>query len=1147
MHMGSTIAILTAVLLTAPAVEAQLVTGSLLGSVKDPSSLAVAGATITVTMNATGRVRTASTGDTGDFVVTGLDGGVYTLRVTMQGFKQLEKTNIPLTAGDRLSLGVLTLELGAVTETVSVTAQGAIVQTRSAERSETVTDTQLQNLLVRGRNVMDLMQLLPGVVSRSQPENLSLSANFSVLGNRQTTNNITVDGIPATDMGNGTQLKLTVSQDAVAEVKILVSNYQAEYGRMAGSNVILVTKSGTRDFHGLASYFKRHEQFNANDFFRNRNGLPKPRYRYNTFTYNLGGPVFLPGKFNRNRDKLFFNWGQEFWPIRDARSGSITVPTELERTGNYSQTVDLNARQVPIRDPISGQPFAGNLIPASRLDPNGLALLKMFPMPNFFDRGISRGQFNYVFNTPLDSPKYTHSLKADYNATSRDAFTFGFNKFSDESSGSVGTTASGGINWPMYQKTYTTTPFGLTGRYTKVFSPSLINEFNFGYLDQPADDVIAAEQLKLVQRASIGFNAGQFSRTGNPLDVIPNATFGGVPTPANIAIEGRFPLFNRYYIYSWSNNLSWTRGSHTFKAGLYIEQFRRNQKKAVPFNGSFDFGRNVNNPLDSNWAYSNAILGVYNTYTESTDAAWMNVRALSPEFFVQDNWKVTRRLTLDYGMRFYIVPPLYERDDLIAGFVPSAYDAARRARLIQPGFNANRQRVGVHPVTGQIFPAAQIGAIAPGVGDPANGMVVDARDSTVPRGFMRNRGINFGPRFGIAYDVFGDGKMAIRAGGGIFYNRFFSETFFNPFVGQPPIIDTPVVNFGRLPELRNATGLLYPANVFAADPAGYLPTVYNFSLSIQRDVGWGTVVDLGYAGSLGRHLYWRRDINPIPLGANFNPANFDPTIANRPLPAPFLRPIQGYNNINMIEGAGSSNYHGLLFSAKRRFTRGLEFGAAYTWSKALDYNDTDTEAISPLVNVRVWNYGRAGFDRTHIFNLNYIWELPVRKMNHPAAAAVLNGWQVSGITSFVSGEPLGIGQSFVNAIDITGTPSQGARVVALRNPVLPKSERTFSRNFRTDVFGASPVGTIGNAAKNLIRGPGINNWDMALFKTFPIREPMRLQFRWELYNAFNHTQFGGLDTGARWDAQGNQVNQRFGEFTSARGPRQMQFALRFFF
>jgi hypothetical protein len=322
----------------------------------------------------------------------------------------------------------------------------------------------------------------------------------------------------------------------------------------------------------------------------------------------------------------------------------------------------------------------------------------------------------------------------------------------------------------------------------------------------------------------------------------------------------------------------------------------------------------------------------------------------------------------------------------------------------------------------------------------------------------------------------------------------------------------------------------------------------NYSLSVQRDIGYGAVVDIAYAGSLGRHLLWRRDINPIPLGANFDPRNVDPTVRGRPLPAAFLRPIAGYNNITMMEGASSSNYHSLQASAKRRFTAGLQFGLAWTWSKAMDFNDTDTEAISALVPVRVWNYGLASFDRTHMLKINYLWDIPKVRAGNALARQVLNGWHVSGISSFSSGEPLGVSYSTTVAVDTTGSPSQGARVVVTGNPVLPKDERTFYRNFRTEVFRLPAVGTVGNAAKTLFRGPGINNWDIALFKSIPIHENARLQFRWETYNTFNHTQFSNVDTGARFDtATGEQVNTRFGQFTVARSPRQMQFALRLYF
>jgi hypothetical protein len=294
-------------------------------------------------------------------------------------------------------------------------------------------------------------------------------------------------------------------------------------------------------------------------------------------------------------------------------------------------------------------------------------------------------------------------------------------------------------------------------------------------------------------------------------------------------------------------------------------------------------------------------------------------------------------------------------------------------------------------------------------------------------------------------------------------------------------------------------------------------------------------------------LPWQFDLGAIPFGSDFKASNADPTNPKVPLPAAFLRPYPGYGDVYEREWGSNSSYHSLQVSGNRRFANGLQFGASWTWSKAMDYNDTDFLNISTLIPARIWNYGLAGFDRTHVAKINYLWDIPAPHWKSKAARLVTGGWQLSGITSWVSGAPLGIGFTQVTATDITGSPTDGARIVVTGNPVLAKSDRTFYRNFNTSVFQLPAVGTFGNAAKTEIRGPGINNWDAAIYKNFPIREPLRLQLRCEAYNVFNHTQFTGLDTTARFDASGNQINTDLGAFTAAGSPRILQLGVKLYF
>lgn len=1146
-NFSSALAVLLAGLGLLASLSAQTISGSIVGSVVDPSNLPVAGVALELRQVSTGAVRQMHTGAQGNFVFSNLVPGEYMLTVEASGFKKIERKGLMLSASETLPVGTLVLAVGTLTETITVTAEGAVVQTASSERSGVVTSNQVEDLLTKSRNVMSLLALLPGVVDTTPDvDSLARGWNLYVQGNRNNTNSMSVDGMVLNSWGLGNATDIAVSQDSIAEVKVFLGNYQAEYGRRSGANITLVGKSGSQAFHGLVSYFKRHEQFNANSFFRNQQGQAKARYRYNTWTYNIGGPIYIPGKFNRNKDKLFLFWNQEFWPLQSVVTGSVTVPTDLERKGDFSQTVGLDNKQIIISDPHTRLPYANNVVPPSFINASGQSLLKLFPTPNFLDRSISKGAYNYIYDTPVSRPTRMETLRVDYNINPNHRISGSFYGYSNDQKGAGGLdTAS--ANWPQMTASYSFKGQSYLARYTTIISPTLINEFTVGYTNRPQSSGASADEVLRNTRTTVGFTAGQFTPANNPLNLIPNATFGGtgVSNGANLLIEGRFPFSQLGRVFSFTDTITKTLAAHTFKAGI-TGDFLRHHARAdglYPY-GNFDFSRNTVNPLDSNYAYSNAILGVFNTYRESSLEPVVHYRQGNVEWFAQDSWKATRRLTLEYGLRFCRIGPMWDKNGFTSVFSFDKFDPSRQVSLIQPVF-VNGVRMGNNPVTGATTAAALIGAIAPGSGDPSNGMLVVSQNPNYPRGLIEHRGVQFAPRFGFAYDVFGNGKTAVRGGFGMYYNPP-GWSVYQSFALQLPLVSTPTLYYGEIPTFLSSSGVTFPQAVFAEDKTSKTPSVMDMSLSVQQKLPYGTVLDVGYSGSLARNLFWTREMDAVPMGRRFDPAYKDPTTTTA-LSTAFLTPIRGYTSITQYEAAGSSNYHSLQVSANRRFAARLQFGASWTWSKAMDFVDDDTSGISAFLSPRVWSYGLAGYDRTHVLRLNWVWDIPGTSWRNPVAKEVLNGWQMSGMPSFISGSPLGIGWSSTTGLDITGTPTQSARTVVISNPVLPKSERTFSRNFRTEVFQMPAVGTWGNAAKTEIRGPGINSWDLALFKSFPIKEFAKLLFRWEMYNAFNHTQFSGLGTSAQFDAQGKQVNAQFGQFTSARSPRIMQFALRFSF
>ncbi len=1182
--------------------SAQGLTGQISGSLTDPNGGVVPGARVEVINQETAQARTVTSDSEGNFVVTQLLPGTYSIAVTAGGFKKFEKRNIPLTANERVDVHRLELEVGDVSQTVTVTAEQAFVKTESAERAGLIDEQQIQGIALKGRDYMGLVRLLPGVVDTANREapgwNNLVGVNIN--GSRTGTLNLTLDGVSSLDTGSQQGPYLAPGIDAIGEVKVLLTNYQAEYGRSSGGTINVVIKNGTRDFHGGGFYFKRHEQFNANEFFNNLRNIPKQPYRFNYWGGTIGGPVIIPGtNFNRNRDKLFFFWSQEYLPrTYPTRQGTITYPTALERAGDFSKSFSgVNAQTgapIPffIKDPLkTGACNASvqtacfrdggvlNKIPADRFDQNGQKLLSIFPLPNFDPAQVSYN-YNNVFQSAVNQPRREEILRMDWNISQKTTFYARGIHSNEQYKGDFNFVLASNV-WPQFPIKYQIKAEGLVSTLIHTFDPTLTNELTFG-VNRALQTVEPLNQAGIDKndRNKIGLTLPQFSPAINPLNLIPNATFVGVNSAPQFNIEQRFPFFGTNNIWNVSDNLSKIWGGHNVKAGFYLEYTTRNAARASAFNGTFNFDRNTNNPLDTGNPFANALIGSVNSYTEANGKLNGHARYKNIEWFAQDNWKVNKRLTLDYGLRFYHIQPTISAGDNLAYFDPTLYDASKQPALMTPYcLTANpcsgNNRVARNPVTGQTLPSVKIGTFAAGSGTPFQGMrVVEENVLSGPR-------LNIGPRFGFAYDVFGDGKTAIRGGAGVFYDRFNDDQVLQ-LVEAPPNVITATANFTTIKDLLATPLSVSPANVFGIQRDYDSPAVYNFSLGVQRDIGFKTVVDVAYVGSLARHLMQRRNINSVPYGGRFLASSIDQTVSGgaTPLPDNFIRPYKGHGDINYIEFASNSNYHALQAQANRRVTTSLAFGVAYTWSKAMDLVDNNNNNINPFIDPRVRNYGKAGFDRTHNLTINYVYRLPglSKYWDNGFTRQALDGWELSGITSFISGAPLGISYSTVQGTDLTGAAIANgldSRVVLVGNPVLPSDQRDSTCVHNNDTTTAQAkkqaVGChlnaisvqaptkanfgIGNASKDPIRGPGINNWDISIFKNFRIggENGVSLQYRLEMYNAFNHTQFGveggggtgGVDTAARFDlTTGAQVNALFGSYNSARNSRRIVMGLK---
>ena len=1147
------VAVLVALVTCVPVdAAAQSVSGSITGTVVDQTRQLVPGATVTLVNEQTADVRATSSNETGAFVFSAVQPGTYTVRVELTGFASFELRNVVVPASEQVPVGPLQLNVGTLTETVTATSTGSFVQTLSSDRSALITSTQIEQVADRGRDVVSLLRVLPGVAYQTPTD--SPGGNFgsttpNINGTRATWNTMTVDGVVGNDLGSPQVFSSSINFDAIGEVQVELNNYRAEYGRNGGPVINIVTKSGTKDYKGSAYWYKRNEALNANDFFNNKNGIAKPIYRFDTVGGTFGGPVPLP---KAGKSKLFFFYSFDgLKSLNPQPLQQMTTPTALERAGDFSQSLDTNGRLIIVRDPLTGLPFAGNVIPANRINHSGQALLGVFPLPNALDRTVTRGAYNYNFQESLDVPKRQNVVRMDFHPTPKDAFYGRVSTWYGDNQGY--NVAAGGAAWGLVKLHYLFTDDSGLFNYTRVVSNTIVNEASVSIRHSTENGPpLSDADLAGITKGQTGFTLGQLFPSINPLGIIPQARFTGVTGAAAITYDGRTPLTGDDKLYTFNDTLTMVRGTHTFKAGMYFEHVRNEEGPTATFAGLYDFSStDANNPGNTGSAYANALLGNFTSYTESTTRPGGGGLANVAEWFVQDTWRLTPKLTLDYGLRLAWYTQYRHETGGASAFSLDRYSAAKAPRLYFPAL-VNNVRVGKDLVTGATVPAVLIGALVPGTGDLNNGIVLGT-DSAYPAGFKDQAPLLPEPRAGFAYDLSGDGKTAVRGSFGLFHNTRLSGNVNWQATRNPPLQLNPQIFYGSMDTLLQSTGYNFPSDVQGFEKETRTPTLYGYSVGVQRDIGWGTVVDAAFVGSQSRNLLQTRNLNIVPYGAHFLPENQDPTRANVALPDNFYRPFPGYANVWFFENSGTSDYNALQVQANRRFSHGLQFGVAYTFSRSRDYTSATETGTTPgrlptYSDVREWTYGLSSFDQTHVAVINYTYDLPkVSSLwNNVVVRAVLDDWQVSGITAFSSGTPSGVTLALQDsATDLTGG-GDGTRVVVTGDPSV--SDPSFTRWFDTSVFARPPKNDLGNGKKDVIRLPGTNNTDLTLFKRIPFGGGRRvLQLRWEMYNVFNHTQFSSVDTTARFDPAGVQVNPTFGQVTATRSPRIMQGSIRFSF
>jgi len=1161
--------------------QAQTTNATVSGSVRDPQAAVVPGAAVTLTSATQGTVLTAVSDAQGVFFFPYVRPDTYTLKISHQGFQTVQGTRLVVNANDRLTAGTFTLQVGQITETITVTSNASDVQLRSGERAYTLESMAIQNVAVNGRSFFGLAIMVPGIIPNSDtPTQVS---NFNANGQRANSNNMTIDGVANIDTGDNGGNMATTNLDAVEEFKVLTSSYQAEYGRAVGAQVQVVTRSGTQSFRGSAYWYLRRSDWNSNTWLNNRSGTALPVSSRNDFGYTFGGPIYIPGKFNADKNKLFFFFNQE-WQRRKDPVGEqrVTVPTALERKGDFSQSVDANGNAYPyIRDytlnlPCSASDTSGcfkdggvlGKIPAGRLYGPTLAALSLYPNPNV----TGQVGYNYKSQTPANQPHREELFRTDLQVSNNWRLTGRYMQRSEVFDLPYGISGwSIGGNLDTMKVTQKTPGLNWLVSTTGILNNKTSLEISFGSAHNSLDHYTDNTNLT---RAGAGMSSLPMLYTSAiQNDYIPYFTYGGGRiSNAPVFRIHQAPFTNFNTTYDALANLTKMIGTHAARAGIYIQKSLKDQSAFASFNGQIGFDNSSSNPYDSTHPFANAALGIYNTFTQASNFAKPKWRYTNVEWYLQDNWKIAKRLTLDYGMRFYFLTPQWDASKKASNWLPEKFDPSKAVRIYRPAV-VNGVRVGFDSITGQSVNSAFIGRVVPGSGDRFNGAM--QAGSGISTTLTDGNKFKVSPRVGFAYDVGGKETIVVRGAFGIFYDRPQGNQVFD-LINNPPGMQTQTLTWGLVSQMTGTTPLF---STLGLQPNVYnwkLPTVYQWNTGLQMRLPHSFTLDVAYVGSESRNLLQYRNLNAVTYGTAYQASSQDPTrgqtcsgcssLSTTPggnaLSTDFMRPYQGFGDIRLWEFQAYSDYKALQATVTRRFVKGLMISFNYTRSEAKGTLGGDWDYARIDGKDREANYGPLSFNRPHTFVAYFVYQTP--KVAGGPLGYLTNNWQLSGNYRWMYGTPASAGFSIpgYGNVNLTGSGTEGARIALTGQPISSGWSSDPYKQFNVAAFTAPKTGSVGlESPRYTMYNPPINNFDLSISKSVPFGERRRFEVRLDAFNAFNKTQFSGVNrtlnfasltdltiTNQPYNSSGVLTNLNgVGTINGVRAPRQLQLMLKLYF